>query len=76
MNYYNPYMQNQFVPQQRFVPDQQFTNQFNQPMQQPIQNNTPAYKPTGLQGKIVDSIDVVKATDVTLDRKYKLFSFN
>lgn len=37
------------------------------------------YKPqvvSGLQGKVVDSLDVVKATDIPYDRKRKLFSIN
>lgn len=73
-NYYtpgfNPYLQNQFQPQgQRFqTSDQQYVSQFNQ---QSTPQPAPVYKPTvvGLQGKSVDNIEVVKATDIPLDRK-------
>jgi hypothetical protein len=60
MNYYNPnYMssyaygyQNQYVPQSMSVQPQQFTSQ---PQQQQV-----------LNGKIVDSEDIVKATEVPI----------
>ena len=72
---YNPYLQNQFQPQgQRFQqPDQQYVNQMNmQPQTAPV---TPIYKPTitGLQGKSVDSLDVVKAMDIPLDGTISYF---
>lgn len=57
-NMYNQYYRNQFTPVQ-------------QPMQYQPQS---AYQPTGMQGKTVDSLEVVKAMDIPLDRKYKLFS--
>lgn len=57
-NMYNQYYRNQFTPVQ-------------QPMQYQPQ---PAYQSTGMQGKTVDSLEVVKAMDIPLDRKYKLFS--
>ena len=66
MNYYPNY--NQFYPQ---------------PMQQqrvqPVEPQYPQYvqpqftKPTGLQGKSVDSIDVVKAMDIPLDGTISFF---
>ena len=61
MNYYNNPFQPQFNRMQQpmySMPQQPI----QQPMQQPIINNI------GLQGKSVDSIDVVKAMDIPLDR--------
>jgi hypothetical protein len=62
MNYYNNPFQPQFNRMQQpmySIPQQPM----QQPMpQQPIINNI------GLQGKSVDSIDVVKAMDIPLDR--------
>lgn len=61
--YYTPYGQ----PQIQRVP----------PMEQQFNQNQQFYKqPTGLQGKSVDSVEVVKAMDIPLDRKYKLFSID
>lgn len=55
--YYTPYGQ----PQIQRVP----------PMEQQFNQNQQFYKqPTGLQGKSVDSVEVVKAMDIPLDRKY------
>lgn len=64
--YYNPPMQTQMG---RMPPmDNQF-NQYNQP-----QNNNPMYKQNlGLQGKSVDSLDVVKAMDIPLDGSISYF---
>lgn len=64
--YGNPYFNSPFyngaysyqTPQLRNVQPTQITPQTNQPQQ---------YNQTILQGKSVDSIDVVKATDVALD---------
>ncbi len=45
-----------------------------QPMYQP--NYNPIYTPVyqqGIQGRIVDNADVVRATDIPLDRNYQLF---
>jgi len=64
--YGNPYFNSPFyngaysyqIPQPRNVQPTQITPQTNQPQQ---------YNQTILQGKSVDSIDVVKATDVALD---------
>lgn len=57
---YNPYQQMQ--PMQQPMVQQQ-------PMQQPIQ----PMQPVGLQGKSVDSIDVVKAMDINLDGSISYF---
>lgn len=79
MNYYNspyanPYYQPQnFQPQRFQTPDQQQFNQMQN--QQPVQPIQPAFKPAGigLQGKSVDSIDVVKAIDIPLDMSISYF---
>lgn len=80
-NYYgggfNPYQfqQNPMYQPQRFqTPDQQYVNQ--QQMQQPVQPTVPVtstYKSLGLQGKSVDSVDVVKATEIPLDGTISYF---
>lgn len=59
-NNYNPYTQNRFQqPMPQFEP-------------QPI--TTPQFlKPSGLQGKSVDSLEVVKATDVPFDGSVSYF---
>ena len=57
---YNPYQQMQ--PMQQPMVQQQ-------PIQQPIQ----PMQPVGLQGKSVDSIDVVKAMDINLDGSISYF---
>lgn len=62
---YNPYYGN-YMPQQMPRMDSQY---------QPQQNN-PFKVQTGLLGKSVDSLDVVKAIDIPLDREHKLFSAN
>ena len=65
---YNNYGYNPYYPQQRFNNTEQ-----QQPMittyQQPIQLT----KPTTLLGKAVESIDVVKATDIPLDGSISYF---
>ena len=67
MGYTNPYFNQQFQTQ----PMQQ---NFNSQMQQPIQQQTPIFKQqTGLQGKSVDNIEVVKATDIPLDFSISYF---
>lgn len=59
-NYNNPY-----IPQ---------TQPRYQPMQQPVQQMQPvAPIQTGLQGKAVDSIDVVKAMDIPFDGSTSYF---
>lgn len=73
MNYTNPYFTN-------YQPNMQYGNQFYQPqqMQQPIQQRMQLEqfvnnKPITLQGKIVDNVDVVKATDIPLDGSISYF---
>ena len=68
MNYYqnfNPYYTQQQIPRvQPIQPMEQQYNQFTQPQ----------YKASNsLQGKTVDSIDVVKATDIPLDFSISYF---
>lgn len=66
--YYNPVMR-QYDPQQfNNNQNQQNQNQQNQAPQQPIYR-----QPIGLQGKNVDSIDVVKAMDIPLDGSVSYF---
>lgn len=61
---FGPYNQYYVQPQMGRV------NQYTPP-QQPIYNN-----PTNLQGKTVDSLEVVKAMDIPLDRKRVIFSID
>lgn len=74
MNYYqpfNPYFGQPMQPQMQRMPqmDQQYQN-YNQQIPTP----QPVYKqPIGLQGKSVDSIDVVKAMDIPLDGSISYF---
>lgn len=49
--YYNPY---------------NYQNNYSN-MQMPQQYNQPMYRVSGLQGKIVDNLDVVKAMDIVMD---------
>ena len=63
-NNYNPYL---YQPQQQRIP-----TEYQQPTQQymqPIQIN----KPLGLLGKVVDNIEVVRATDIPLDGSTSYF---
>lgn len=66
------YGNNPYYGQQRFqpmsMPQQPMNQQFIQP--QPIQ---PITTPTALLGKIVDNVDVVKATDIPLDGSTSYF---
>ena len=72
--YGNPYFNPQFYNspysyqpvQPRNMQQAQINPQPNQ-NQQPLTQNLPQYNQSVLQGKSVDSIDVVKATDVNLD---------
>lgn len=69
LTYNNPYYMN-FQQYQRPVQPMQPMEQFNNNIQQ----NQPIYKQaTGLQGKTVDSIDVVKAMDIPLDGSISYF---
>lgn len=68
---YNPYFGNQPINQPL-----QYGNQFYNPqfMQQPRVQTQDNYKPNiSLQGKSVDSIEVVKATDIPLDGSISYF---
>ena len=77
MNYYPNY--NQFYPSynqpynKMIQPNQQPTEQ---PVSQYVPQGTIFNKPIGLLGKSVDSIEVVKAMDIPLDRKRVIFSIN
>lgn len=64
----NPYGNYIMQPMQYNVQPQP---QQQQPIQQPVQ---PAQPISGLLGRTVESVDVVKALEIPLDRKYKLFS--
>lgn len=73
MNYY-PNYNNQFYGQMQMqLPKMQPTSPV-QPMQ-PVEQYQPQqmYKQIGLQGKSVDSIDVVKAMDIPLDGSVSYF---
>lgn len=73
MNFgYNPYYNPTYAPQiPRVQPMEQSYPQYPQ---QPIQNFTPNTQSTnGLQGKMVESIDVVKAIDIPLDGSTSYF---
>lgn len=61
-NMYNQFYRGPFVQPQTYQPQPQPTYQPQQPV--------------GIQGKTVDSLEVVKAMDIPLDRKYKLFSIS
>ena len=69
-NNYNPYLNNGYNPNFRPIDQQYPQNNINIPtmQQQPI--NTVK---SGLQGKQVDSLDVVKATDVPFDGSISYF---
>lgn len=62
---YNPYFSNQKFPQM----EQLTTPNYNQQYQQPMQMQ----KISGLLGKSVDNIDVVKAMDIPLDGSVSYF---
>lgn len=69
--YNNPY----FNSMQTYIPNQNMYKPMEQPTQ-PIQTYIPPVqvnKPTGLLGKSVDSIEVVKATDIPLDGSISYF---
>ena len=71
----NPYQQPYFArPAFNYNPYQQM-QPMQQPMvqQQPIQQPIQPMQPVGLQGKSVDSIDVVKAMDIPLDGSVSYF---
>lgn len=64
-NEYNPYfMQPQMQRLQQM--EQQYNQQYSRPQQ-------PMYRPVGLQGKSVDSMDMVKAIEFPLDGTVSYF---
>ena len=65
-NNYNPYL---YQPQMQRVPNTDGMVQQPQQYMQPIQIN----KPLGLLGKVVDNIEVVRATDIPLDGSTSYF---
>ena len=71
MNYYPSY--NQFYQPQMQRMAQPMQQPINQPMQQPIVQPIQPIQNIGLQGKSVDSIDVVKAMDIPLDGSVSYF---
>ena len=74
---YNPYFSNQNMNQSNQYANQFYNPQFmQQPRIQPQDNFQiqPAYRPAAsLQGKSVDNIEVVKATDIPLDGSISYF---
>ena len=75
MNYYpnyNQFYQPQMQRMAQPIPQQPIGQQIQQPMVQPIQPIQPIQN-IGLQGKSVDSIDVVKAMDIPLDGSVSYF---
>lgn len=69
-NNYNPYLNNTFNPNFRPIEQQYPQNNINIPPMQQSGLNMPK---NGLQGKQVDSVEVVKATDVPFDGSISYF---
>ena len=67
---YNNYGYNPYYPQQKFQNIEQLNQQ---PMMTTYQPPIQMTKPTTLLGKAVESIDVVKATDIPLDGSISYF---
>lgn len=67
---YNNYGYNPYYPQQRFQNVEQTTQQ---PMMATYQPPIQLTKPSGLLGKVVDSIDVVKSLEIPLDGSTSYF---
>lgn len=76
-NYFNNFGQPNvygFNPYQQMLMQQQQQNQIQQPIQSMQQNQQQNFNPANiLQGKSVDSIDVVKAMDIPLDGSISFF---
>lgn len=70
MNYYPNYTNPYYQPQMQRI--QQPMQQI-QPMVQPMQQPITQMQPIGLQGKSVDSLEVVKAMDIPLDGSISYF---
>lgn len=70
MNFNNPYYNNPYVQQLNpYIPQQP---QVQRPQEQFAQQFQP--RPSGLQGKIVDSIDTVRSMDIPLDGTISFFA--
>lgn len=69
-NFAQPYYQNPLVQPYNYQPMYQ---NMQQPMQQQIQKVQPTEQFPRLQGKSVDSVDVVKAMDIPLDGSVSYF---
>lgn len=69
-NFVQPYYQNPLVQPYNYQPMYQ---NMQQPMQQPIQKVQTTEQFPRLQGKSVDSVDVVKAMDIPLDGSISYF---
>lgn len=71
--YQNPY----YNPMQTYVPNQNMYKPLDQPIQQPIQNSVPLVQNTNTQrpllGKLVDTIDVAKVTEISYDGNVNFF---
>lgn len=73
MNSYQPNYINQPYNPYGFQNIQQPLNRYQQPEQVYMQNQSTYKQRLGLQGKTVDSIEVVKATDIPLDGSISYF---
>lgn len=67
---YNNYGYNPYYPQQKF---QNIEQPNQQPMMTTYQPPVQLTKPSGLLGKVVDSIDVVKSLEIPLDGSTSYF---
>lgn len=70
-NYYQPYVGVQ-RPMYQIPTQMPYNEQFNQQIQTPISNYNQQSR-QGLQGKIVDSMDVVKGMDIPYDGSISYF---
>lgn len=74
MTYNNPYFNNPYQGYNPYMQQRQETYQNTIPQYTPIQTAQQfQQKQNGLQGKMVDSLDVVKATDIPLDGTISYF---
>ena len=73
MNSYQPNYINQPYNPYGFQNMQQTLNRYQQPEQVYMQNQSTYKQRLGLQGKSVDNIEVVKATDIPLDGSISYF---
>lgn len=63
-NYFSNYQQPQINPYQQRM---DFLQNYQQNLQQPVQQMPQANQQMNVIGKIVDSVDIVKATDIPMD---------